>query len=318
MGGRPRSARPLASSASAGARRRPSRRPASAPSRHPLQSSHRPLRSDRPATPDDYGLIAARDDDGHAGRRPEVASGTRRVGWRERAEHVAALRARRERAYSAGGVRGPARRARARSSSARSRCWRWSSRRRVIWFCVELFQPFHGSGNGSVTVTIPPHSGTSASRRPARARRRDRLRLLLRAARRARRRSRQDHGRDLPPEARHELRPGAEGADHAAAGREGHQRDDHPRAERALRSTRCFAHRESVAATWRRHVARRCSTRRAYGAPAEHALARGVPVPRHLPAARTDQHRRAGRRPADAVPQAVRDRQPRATPAAST
>jgi UPF0755 protein len=29
----------------------------------------------------------------------------------------------------------------------------------VIWFLVELFQPFHGSGHGSVTVTIPPHSG---------------------------------------------------------------------------------------------------------------------------------------------------------------
>jgi UPF0755 protein len=28
----------------------------------------------------------------------------------------------------------------------------------VIWFLVELFQPFHGSGHGSVTVTIPAHS----------------------------------------------------------------------------------------------------------------------------------------------------------------
>jgi uncharacterized YceG family protein len=28
----------------------------------------------------------------------------------------------------------------------------------VIWFLVELLQPFHGSGHGSVTVTIPPHS----------------------------------------------------------------------------------------------------------------------------------------------------------------
>ena len=28
----------------------------------------------------------------------------------------------------------------------------------VIWFAVELFQPLHGSGHGSVTVTIPPHS----------------------------------------------------------------------------------------------------------------------------------------------------------------
>jgi UPF0755 protein len=31
----------------------------------------------------------------------------------------------------------------------------------AIWFLVELFQPFHGSGHGSVTVTIPPHSSAS-------------------------------------------------------------------------------------------------------------------------------------------------------------
>jgi UPF0755 protein len=28
----------------------------------------------------------------------------------------------------------------------------------LIWFLVQLFQPFHGSGHGSVTVTIPPHA----------------------------------------------------------------------------------------------------------------------------------------------------------------
>jgi UPF0755 protein len=28
----------------------------------------------------------------------------------------------------------------------------------VIWFAVELFQPFHGSGHGSVVVTVPQHS----------------------------------------------------------------------------------------------------------------------------------------------------------------
>ncbi len=28
----------------------------------------------------------------------------------------------------------------------------------LIWFCIELFQPFHGSGHGNVTVTIPAHS----------------------------------------------------------------------------------------------------------------------------------------------------------------
>ncbi len=28
----------------------------------------------------------------------------------------------------------------------------------IVWFCVELFQPFHGSGHGSVTVVVPAHS----------------------------------------------------------------------------------------------------------------------------------------------------------------
>jgi uncharacterized YceG family protein len=28
----------------------------------------------------------------------------------------------------------------------------------LIWFCVELFQPFHGSAHGSVSVRIPAHS----------------------------------------------------------------------------------------------------------------------------------------------------------------
>jgi uncharacterized YceG family protein len=32
----------------------------------------------------------------------------------------------------------------------------------VVWFCVEIFQPFHGSGHGSVTVVIPPHSSVNA------------------------------------------------------------------------------------------------------------------------------------------------------------
>ena len=30
----------------------------------------------------------------------------------------------------------------------------------LIWFVVELFQPFHGSPHGSVTVTVPAHSTT--------------------------------------------------------------------------------------------------------------------------------------------------------------
>ncbi len=29
----------------------------------------------------------------------------------------------------------------------------------LIWFCVELFQPFHGASHGRVVVVIPAHSG---------------------------------------------------------------------------------------------------------------------------------------------------------------
>jgi len=32
----------------------------------------------------------------------------------------------------------------------------------VIWFLVELFQPFQGSGHGKVTVTVPQHEGARA------------------------------------------------------------------------------------------------------------------------------------------------------------
>ena len=31
----------------------------------------------------------------------------------------------------------------------------------LVWFLVELFQPFNGDGHGSVTVVIPPHSSVS-------------------------------------------------------------------------------------------------------------------------------------------------------------
>jgi uncharacterized YceG family protein len=82
----------------------------------------------------------------------EVASGTRRVGWRERTR-------------AAGERDAPPAAARPRRPHSR--------RARIlvplalvlgaalIWFLVELFQPFHGSGHGRVTVTIPPRSGSS-------------------------------------------------------------------------------------------------------------------------------------------------------------
>jgi uncharacterized YceG family protein len=93
--------------------------------------------------------------DGHE-EEEEIASGTRRVGWRERSAAIAAR------------AQHPA--------EARPRQPRGTSRRRsllvrgaavlvlllaaaVIWFCVELFQPFHGSAYGRVTVTVPAHAG---------------------------------------------------------------------------------------------------------------------------------------------------------------
>ena len=86
---------------------------------------------------------------------PEQPAGTRRVGWRERTTAVAAARAEGEPAA-------PVRR------DARSRRRSWWVRSAValililaagvIWFAVEVFQPFHGSGHGSVSVTVPPHA----------------------------------------------------------------------------------------------------------------------------------------------------------------
>ncbi len=81
----------------------------------------------------------------------EVASGTRRVGWQER------TRAAEDRDHAVPG--------------APKRKHSWRARILVvlalvlvaalIWFLIELFQPFHGSGHGSVTVRIPPHSSSS-------------------------------------------------------------------------------------------------------------------------------------------------------------
>jgi uncharacterized YceG family protein len=108
---------------------------------------------------DGHGSIEG--EDGHRSiereEGDEVASGTRRVGWRERTAAVAST------AQAA-----PAPAARERPASIWHRR-RWLTVRVIsvlalllaaalIWFCVELFQPFHGSGHGSVTVSIPAHS----------------------------------------------------------------------------------------------------------------------------------------------------------------
>ncbi|MBV8430703.1 MAG: endolytic transglycosylase MltG [Solirubrobacterales bacterium] len=92
----------------------------------------------------------------------EIASGTRRVGWRERS------------AVAAGddpGLAGtpgnpppprpsPPPRGRRRSLLVRGAAIvALLLAAALIWFCVELFQPFHGSGHGRVTVIVPAHAG---------------------------------------------------------------------------------------------------------------------------------------------------------------
>jgi uncharacterized YceG family protein len=120
--------------------------------------------SDEPPVGPPDGRPPAEPDPGSRALEPdpdaEVASGTRRVGWRDRSAAVTA----------------PPRAPRGAPATARGD---GSARRRrpllvralavlalvlaaaVIWFCFELFQPFHGSGHGSVTVKIPAHSSTS-------------------------------------------------------------------------------------------------------------------------------------------------------------
>jgi UPF0755 protein len=99
----------------------------------------------------------------------ELASGTRRVGWRERSRAAAA--------HSPTG-RGAPRRTRRTVIRRRSASPGGSARSpfrtillrslavlvvlavgAAIWFAVELFQPFYGSGHGRITVRIPPRLG---------------------------------------------------------------------------------------------------------------------------------------------------------------
>jgi len=100
-------------------------------------------------------------DDGFDEQPPEIPSGTRRVGWRER---IAAAAGSERPAEEAEGPPPPIppRRARAGRRSLLVRAAAIVAlilAAAVIWFCIELFQPFHGSGHGSVSVTIPAHAG---------------------------------------------------------------------------------------------------------------------------------------------------------------
>ena len=83
--------------------------------------------------------------DGDGAVDHELPSGTRRVGWRERPAVAAPPPSAQRRPRK---LIGPALAVVVLILVAA-----------VIWFFVELFQPFHGSGHGRVTVTIPPRSG---------------------------------------------------------------------------------------------------------------------------------------------------------------
>ncbi|HUE26882.1 MAG TPA: endolytic transglycosylase MltG [Solirubrobacteraceae bacterium] len=113
--------------------------------------------------PTDEWLVPATDGDEPAESEhdQEVASGTRRVGWRERTGAIAAAPRVPRRRGPPAQTNGPAPSARRRSTVRVLALVALLLAAAVIWFCVELFQPFHGSGHGSVTVTIPPHTGTS-------------------------------------------------------------------------------------------------------------------------------------------------------------
>ncbi len=85
---------------------------------------------------------------------PELPSGTRRI------TRLESLAARRERKQSE----------RRRPKPARRQKHSWIGRAAsvlallvagaLIWFLIELFQPFHGSAHGQVTVVIPAHSSS--------------------------------------------------------------------------------------------------------------------------------------------------------------
>jgi peptidoglycan lytic transglycosylase G len=89
----------------------------------------------------------------------EVASGTRRMSRLSRVGAARPPRPPRQR------TRKPYRPSRARAPHSRSgrifSLFALLVAAALIWFLVELFQPFHGSGKGAVTVTIPPNSSSS-------------------------------------------------------------------------------------------------------------------------------------------------------------
>ncbi|MDQ6817776.1 MAG: endolytic transglycosylase MltG, partial [Actinomycetota bacterium] len=97
----------------------------------------------------------------------EVPLGTRRASHRERLRTQGRRRDRAPATRRRRRTPGPGRRARMPGSGGHP----WAGRTlsvlaialgvAAIWFVVELFQPFHGSGQDTITVTIAPHSAAS-------------------------------------------------------------------------------------------------------------------------------------------------------------
>ncbi len=133
--------------------------PTPAPGRvpEPAGVSSRPIKSfPSPPDPDFYG-----DEDDHA--EDELPSGTRRVSrLHRRPERTGQVRTKRGR---------PARAKRRPPVATRRTGHSWLRRiaslvaliaaGALIWFLIELFQPFGTSPHGQVTVRIPPRSGSS-------------------------------------------------------------------------------------------------------------------------------------------------------------
>ena len=100
------------------------------------------------------------EDEEPLGGEHEVPSGTRRV---SRLRRPPPVRGRAPRASAAGGGSRVPRQAERRHSRAGriGALLALLAAAALIWFLVELFQPFYGHGHGSVTVTIPAHSSSS-------------------------------------------------------------------------------------------------------------------------------------------------------------
>ena len=156
----PASAEPASAepeSAEPASAQRPGAEPASADSESAEPLGAEPA-SAEPAIAEPFDFAAHEDPDsepGADGHHEELPSGTRRVSGARR------VRLRGERLSAAGSGGSGGGRIRRRAS------WRGRGAALVvlllaaalIWFLVELLQPFHGSPHGSVRVTIPPHSG---------------------------------------------------------------------------------------------------------------------------------------------------------------